>query len=186
MSREKKYKTDEEKKAAKKKYLKQYYQNNKEKILKHASDYYQNNKEKKLEYQKEYYQNNKEHILEYQSDYYQDNKDKIDEYHTEYQHEYRLTPKGRANSLLSGYKQSDKEKNRGECTLTDNWIVDNVFNGQCCHYCGESEWTKLGVDRKDSSLPHTPDNCVSCCKACNDKKGATPYDQYMRMIGKIA
>ena len=102
-----------------------------------------------------------------------------------YRAEYRATKNGRATTLISSYCQNDKKYNRGECTIDAQWMIDNVFSGQVCHYCGESDWTKLGVDRKDSSLSHTPENCVPCCKACNDKKNTTPYDEFMRMIGKV-
>ena len=100
------------------------------------------------------------------------------------QAEYRSTPFGRATNLVSTYRKEDKKNNRGECTIDAQWVVDNVFT-QPCNYCCETDWRKLGCDRKDSSLPHTPENCVSCCKACNDKKGTTPYDEFMRRIGKI-
>lgn len=122
---------------------------------------------------------------EYHAEYYQNNKEKIAEQKAEYQVEYRSTPKGRAGSLLSIYKQSDKRYNRGECTLTADWIVENIFS-QPCHYCGETDWKELGCDRIDNNLPHTPDNVVSCCTECNRKRGTTPYDEYMRLIGKIA
>ena len=122
---------------------------------------------------------------EYQAEYYQNNKEKIAEQKAEYQVEYRSTPKGRAGTLLGTYKQSDKKQNRGECTLTADWIVENIFN-QPCHYCGKTDWHELGCDRIDNSLPHTPDNVVPCCCECNKKRGTTPYDEYMKMIGKIA
>lgn len=121
---------------------------------------------------------------EYQAEYYQNNKEKIAEQKAEYQAEYRSTPKGRAGSLLSIYKQSDKRYNRGECTLTADWIVENIFS-QYCHYCGETDWKELGCDRIDNNLPHTPDNVVPCCCECNKKRGTTPYDEYMKMIKKL-
>lgn len=109
-------------------------------------------------------------------------RDKNPDYADEWMTEYRSTTYGRANRLLHSYKQKDKKRNQGECTLTVDWIVENVFSGQCCHYCGESDWKKLGVDRKDSSLPHTAENCVPCCKHCNDMKGDMSYDDYIEKI----
>lgn len=91
----------------------------------------------------------------------------------------------RAKGLINTYRKADKNYNRGECTLDAQWVVDNVFSGQVCCYCGESDWHKLGCDRKDSSLPHTPENCVPCCLYCNLKKSTIPYDEFMRRIGKI-
>jgi hypothetical protein len=52
---------------------KQYYDNNKEKILGGSKQYYDNNKQKK----KQYYENNKEKILGGSKQYYEDNKDVI-------------------------------------------------------------------------------------------------------------
>lgn len=92
--------------------------------------------------------------------------------HREKRDEYNSTPYGRATNLLTTYRQSDRKYNRGECTIDAQWIVDNVFSGQCCHYCGETDWTKLGVNRIDNSKPHTPDNCEPCCGRCNKRLGA--------------
>ena len=168
-----KYITEEERKAARKERQKKW----REEHPDYQAEWRKNNKEKYAEYQAEWRKNNKEKKAEY----YQNNKEKL----AEYQATYRLTPEGRARILLGGYKQSDNLYNRGECTLTDDWIVQNIFS-KPCHYCGRTDWHELGCDRKDSSLPHTPDNVVPCCNACNCKKGVTPYNEYMRLIGKIA
>lgn len=80
---------------------------------------------------------------------------------------YRSTPIGRANNLLKNYRREDKKNNRGNCTLSAEWIVNNIFSGQVCTHCGESDWRKLGVNRIDNSKPHTPDNCEPCCYRCN-------------------
>lgn len=74
--------------------------------------------------------------------------------------------KHRAMYLVQNYKRDDKEHNRGECTLTAKWIIDNIFTKHCVH-CGESDWGKLGCNRIDNDLPHTPDNVEPCCGSCN-------------------
>ena len=56
---------------------KEYYQDNKEKILEKRKEYREANKEKMAEYHKEYYQNNKEKFSEQSKKYYEDNKEKI-------------------------------------------------------------------------------------------------------------
>lgn len=96
------------------------------------------------------------------------------------------TPFGRADNLIKSYRHADKKHNRGECTITPDWIVENIFNGQVCHYCGKADWRELGCDRIDNSLPHVPGNVVPCCCECNKKRGTTPYDEFMKLIGKIA
>lgn len=180
MGRRRKYFTEEERKAAKSKYNKQYSQKNKEKIAKRHADYYQNNKEKKLAYQAEYRQKNKEKIAKHKAEYYQNNKEKLTEKATEYQ----ATPKGRAVNLVGTYRQEDKKYSRGECTLTAEWVIEHIFT-KPCHYCGKTDWKELGCDRIDNALPHRPDNVVPCCTDCNKKKQKTPYDEFMKKIGKI-
>lgn len=148
-----KYKTEEERKQAKKEYSKQYYK-----------QYYQTNKEKLLEQQKQYNQTNKEKIVEYHKQYFR-------------------TPMGRASRLVQAHNQEDKKYNRGECTLTARWIVDNIFS-QKCIYCGESDWRKLGCDRIDNSKPHTEDNVVPCCEACNNKRKKKPFEEFLTLMTK--
>lgn len=80
----------------------------------------------------------------------------------EYNKQYYQTPMGRASYLVQHYKQMDKEANRGECTLTAKWIVENIFTQKCAH-CNETDWRKLGCNRLDNSKPHTPDNVEPCC-----------------------
>lgn len=151
----KKYFTEEERKAAKSERNKKYYQANKEKLY-----------EKRAGYFAEYYQSNKEKIAKRNAEYYS-------------------TPFGRADILLGRYKSNDKEHNRGECTLTAEWIIQNIFS-EPCHYCGKTDWHELGCDRIDNSLPHTPDNVVPCCAECNKKRGSRTYDEYMRLISEFA
>lgn len=132
------------------------------------------------ERKKRYYEATREHEKERKRKYYIEKRDKLKGYSTE----YRKSKHGRANAMVRDYGRADKDAGRGECTLTGEWIEENIFTS-VCHYCGETDWHKLGCDRKDSSLPHTPENCVPCCKHCNDKKNKTPYEEFMRMIGKI-
>lgn len=87
---------------------------------------------------------------------------------TKYDEKYLSTPIGRANNILCGYRQSDLKNNRGECTLTAEWIVENIFSKSCAH-CGETDWHKIGCNRLDNSKPHTADNVEPCCVDCNNK-----------------
>lgn len=96
---------------------------------------------------------------------------------SKYDEKYLKTQKGRANSLLCAYRQNDKKYGRGECTLTAEWIIDNIFSKPCTH-CGETDWHKLGCNRLDNSKPHTPDNVEPCCKECNNKLARIYYKKY--------
>lgn len=155
--------TDEERKQRHKKCVNKYQQEHKDEIAEYQAEYYakwyQENKEKKLE------QNDKwraEHPERYR----------------EYQAKYHKTPMGRAKNLVGGYQTADKKYNRGKCTLTSKWVVDNIFS-KPCHYCGAIGWDIIGCDRIDNSLPHTPDNVVPCCFECNRKRGAKSYEEFI-------
>ena len=185
MGRKRLYFTEEERKAAHKEanrrwkaehpdYQSEWRKNNKEKIAKYQTEY-------QAEYQAEYYQNNRDRIAKRHADYYQNNKEKL----VRHQAEYRSTQFGRATHLISAYQRSDKKYNRGECTLTAEWIVEHIFNNPC-HYCGKTDWTEMGCDRIDNALPHVPDNVVPCCCECNRKKARYSYDEYMKIIGEFA
>lgn len=144
--------------------------------------------EGRKEYRKRWRERNLEHVKETDRIWRENNEDKIKAWrdaNPDYRVKYRGTKLGRAKNLANDYERRDKEHNRGESTITYEWILENIFNGQCCVYCGEPNWKKLGCDRKDNSLPHTPDNVVPCCGECNTKKGRRTYDEYMRVIGKI-
>lgn len=151
----------------------------KECFLQYYKQYQQEHKEELAEYNKQYRQDNKEEIAEQKKQYYQDNREELAEYYKQ----YYQTPMGRALCLVRNYRRNDKKYNRGECTLTAQWIIENIFSGQKCIFCGESDWEKLGCDRIDNSLPHTPDNVNPCCDECNTKRGKKTYDEYMKKVG---
>jgi hypothetical protein len=77
----KEYKQDNKEKIKEKD--KQYYINNKEQIKEHQKKYKQDNKDKIKEKDKQYYQDNKEKIKEHKKQYREDNKDKIKAYQKE-------------------------------------------------------------------------------------------------------
>lgn len=130
------------------------------------------------EYYKEYFavyrQEHKESIAEYEAKRYQDNKEEI----LEQQSKWRESQMGRAHMLACNYDRNDKKYNRGKCTLTPIWIVDNIFP-MPCHYCGAMGWEIMGCDRVDNSKPHTPDNVVPCCAECNRKRGSKSYEEFV-------
>ena len=142
-------------------------------------NYYLKHKDIILSQRKERYEQNKDKELLYNKEYAKEHRDELNEY----LREYAKTPNGRASKLLYSYRRKDKLANRGECTLTKEWILENII-GKPCVYCGETDMLKVGCDRKDSSLPHTPDNCVPCCKKCNSKKKKLSYEDYIKMLGK--
>lgn len=119
----------------------------------------------------------KKEISDYYAKWRAAHKDEKAEYQAEYNAEYKKTPMGRASNLVSNYQKEDKKYNRGECTLTAKWIIDNIFP-MSCHYCGATCWEIMGCDRIDNSLPHTPENVVPCCTECNRKRGRKTYEEF--------
>lgn len=153
-----------------KEYNHQYYLRNKDKIIEKSRNWANENKEKRTEISKKWTENNLEKVKESRLKWKANNK--------EYDIKYNKTQSGRAHKLITAYRQSDKLYKRGEGDLTAEWIVENILS-KPCHYCGETDWHKLGCDRVDNSKPHTKDNVVACCKECNIKKMHKDYDEFI-------
>lgn len=126
---------------------------------------------------------------EYDSLYYENNKNSILDYHKE----YGKTQMGRAQSQRGQYKRMDIRNGFGNVIDFDaRWIVDNIYTKSCA-YCGETDWHKLGCNRKDNNKPHTKDNVEPCCFKCNvklaaedfSKKKSTPLDQIDSITGEV-
>lgn len=136
----------------------------KDKQLKACRKWYWKNKEYKSQKCKEWYNEHKEERKEYNKQWREQNK----EYDKQRRLNYMRTTMGRASHLVQGYKKEDEKHNRGECTLTKEWIVENIFSKPCTH-CGKTGWEIIGCNRLDNSKPHTPDNVEPCCEECNKK-----------------
>jgi hypothetical protein len=80
----KKYKTEDEAKAAQKKQMKEYYEKNKAKVKARAKEYYIKNKDKHNELSSIYREENKEKIKSLKQNNYQKNKEKINKKSKEY------------------------------------------------------------------------------------------------------
>ena len=121
-----------------------------------------------LEKARKWKTDNRDKHIESVKQWQKDNKEKATEYKKRWKDN---NPKEtRAQNILDSYRGSDIKNNRGECTLTQKWIMDNIFSSNCI-YCGDSNWKHLGCDRIDNSKPHTPDNVVCSCGICNVERG---------------
>jgi hypothetical protein len=86
--------------------------------------------------------------------------------------------------VVKGSRGHDKAAGRNvDC---DNYIdrdwVKNIFEKQC-YYCAVEQAT--GVDRIDSAISHTKDNCVPCCHLCNHLKRDMPYEAWMILVPAV-
>jgi len=52
-----------------------------------------------------------------------------------------------------------------------------------CSYCGSK--TRPSIDRKDSRIGYTDENCVSACFRCNTLKGDMPYAAWECFIPSV-
>jgi len=109
--------------------------------------------------------------------YIDKNRDTVNEYQKKYRQKDRTTLNGKIRQLYDNYVRLDKIYNRGECTLSKDWIRENLTE---CYYCGCTDKMQLGFDRIDNTLPHTPDNVVCCCGRCNTKRGSMPFEDFIK------
>jgi hypothetical protein len=113
---------------------------------------------------------------EWQREYKYDdgrNKEAQRRYRERHREECRLrahTP----HSIWNRYRQRMKTM-RMESTLTEAEFLS--FWQQPCHYCGSAIAT-IGVDRIDSSKGYSLDNCVPCCKVCNQMKWSLGTEEW--------
>lgn len=185
---EQKKKYYEEHKEERRIYEAKYNEEHRDEISKRNKAYYEKNKEELKNRSKKYSDEHKEERRAYAVKYRNENIDKIREKdriralsseRQKWVEEYKKTPQYRATYLVQAYSQKDRQKNHGKCTLTSEWVLNNIFT-QPCYYCGETDWHKLGCDRIDNSKPHTPDNVVCSCWDCNNKRGTMLFDEFVK------
>lgn len=108
-----------------------------------------------------------------------------------------------ANKKMSGannanYKHGSKRypeyKNNAKRRNIDFNLSPNEFKSitsEPCHYCGgystdyDLKSRGNGIDRMDSSLGYTTDNCLPCCSKCNFLKNKSSYEDFINYIIKV-
>ena len=144
---------------------KEYREQNKNKISERNKKWKEDNKEYVKIRDKKYRDNNPR--TDYFIEYRKQNKEKL----TTKNSNYHKTKQGRAVVLNNRYKGEDKKRGFDTSNnISSKWIVENIFSGQACIYCGDQDWTHLGCDRIDNFKPHTADNVVCSCGLCNIEK----------------
>lgn len=73
--------------------------------------------------------------------------------------------------------------------LSEEQFLNILLNK--CYYCGVINETPIGkcaggIDRKNSDLNYTIDNCVACCKTCNIMKGILNVSDFTNTCFLIA
>lgn len=153
----------------------EYYQEHKEEILQKSAEYRETHKEQKAASDKKYAQENKEKIQQYQREYREEHKLSNAEYQKQYRiknkdtlDEYKKSPHTRYKT----YQRNAKSKQRN-FDLSEAEFVD--ITKLPCVYCGAYSDTYNGepfngIDRINSDLGYSIDNCVPCCAICNRMK----------------
>lgn len=150
------------------------------------------NREKVRENKKKSYLKNREKILAKVKEYYRDNRDKIledrknSQYHIEYRKQYYKTIDGYARMLYHAYRKADEKHGRIGNELPEDYITVEYIKQtiqQPCIYSGETDWSKMGLDRIDNNLPHLKNNCVPCSTKCNRERGSKDYYEFLNEIG---
>ena len=169
----KKYKTEEERKAAKKAAYRKWFESHREQEKERNRKYNATRKESMKEYNKKYRAEHKEYYQEYMKKWELEHKEERKAYAQEkkrwlaYNKTRRTTESNRAHALSLDYRYTDKGRGLDTGNNIDGpWIEEHIFATKCI-YCGDSRWEHLGCDRIDNNLPHTPENCVCACGICN-------------------
>jgi hypothetical protein len=127
---------------------------------KHASDYKKQYCQKNKEKISQYYQNNKFTILKTHKIYKDKNKAKI--------------------CFIERNKMAIRRKK--EFNLTFEWFMKNIWDYNC-FYCNNT--CNGGIDRLLSEVGYIEDNCVPCCKKCNNIKHLQIVQEMYERIGHI-
>lgn len=138
-----------------------------------------------------HYEKNKETYKERSRKHYYDNKEQNKEKKKEYAAKYLEERKQHAINSLAAGKIIDQYQWDKWCDgikkcakynkhpYSDDFTNDIMFEMMLpgCFYCGDIATT---VDRIDSKLEHTIENCVGCCHGCNISKGAADPATFIR------
>lgn len=155
---------------------KEYYEKNKEREAENRKRDYEKNKEKYKERRKERYEQNKEREKEKMKDY------SSNRYKDLKQHAYDSITSGRIivqhkwNLWCNAIKISVHNK---EHAYSDDFTNDVMFEMMVrgCFYCEDIATT---IDRIDSNIGHTIDNCVGCCHVCNISKNNADFSTFVK------
>jgi 5-methylcytosine-specific restriction endonuclease McrA len=168
-------------------YQKKYRERNREKNKEKQKEYYEKNKDDRKRKKKEYYENNGDKIKDSSAKYYEKNKEKIDEKNAKYledrkQHALDSISVGEIidkNKWDMWCKEIKRCAIKSKHPYSDDFTNDIMFEMmiQGCFYCGNIATT---IDRVDSKLDHTLENCIGCCYGCNNSKGAADPSTFIR------
>lgn len=98
------------------------------------------------------------------------------------------------NKLFDHYKRAAVDRNL-EFKLTMEQF--QFLTKQNCYYCGiepaqktgdwkpKGEYVYNGIDRKNNNVGYVIENCVSCCKTCNNAKHTMSEQEFCGWISRV-
>jgi hypothetical protein len=185
-----------------KKKARQYYQEHAEEIKKKALQYYYDHQEECKErcrekkkndpeykdrarqcnkrYNKKHRQERNEYSLKWKADH----PEHVNRHRQHIHDRYHNDPAYRGSRLFYRYKRLDIKKNVAPADPSEYPTLEEVNEMllQPCVFCNESDWHKIGLDRKDNRFGHIRGNIQPCCKRCNDKKGKRSNEEFRQAI----
>lgn len=99
--------------------------------------------------------------------------------------------------LFNNYKYSAKRRGI-EFQITRDQFISFLYNN--CYYCesppigyytkkrvtGDEKHYFNGIDRVDNKLGYVLENCITCCKYCNQAKSDLSKEEFISLVKKIA
>jgi hypothetical protein len=160
-------------------YMRTYYQNNPE-VRKISSERAKKYRQEHPEKRKAWRENNKEYLKEYSK------------LQTKRARERRLTMDGRLRELPQKCNQFDKTYNRISPNPITIEAINDMYTKQkgLCYYTGvklkaETGIYQISVDRLDSSIGHSIENCVLTTLPINRFKGVMTVEEFNTLINNI-
>ena len=178
----------------KKKYMRNYYQKNKNKMLRGCKRYYKEHieylrkytrqwRENHPGYTKKYYKDNKKYFKKYHDkDYYQKNKEKV----LKWNNQWRKTEKGKSYKQRNDTKRRTKFKEIFNTLTSQEWLDILKEYDYKCAYCG-CEFNEDILSTRDHIIPiskgghNIKENIVPACQSCNSKK----HDKLLESIQNV-
>jgi len=174
-------------KVCRKEYKRQYYQNNKVKLLIITKRYYQENKKKLVIYGRQYHQEHRSKLAAQMRQYYQDNRKEL----LVQAKEYRQTPKGKEVSRIHGNKRR-AQKNNAEYEKFSHLEIFKRDNWRCqiCHKKVRPDFNSFHksypnldhIISLSNGGSHIRKNVQLLCRGCNLAKKANDAGQQLRLF----
>jgi hypothetical protein len=125
-----------------------------------SKEWREKNREKYVKYCRKRYRENRQYYRDHAKRYYKTLKGHFTAYRSQ----------AKIRDLVFGLSCEEFEK----------------FLNQSCFYCGlMPEKGFSGIDRKDSSIGYTLENCISCCGVCNLAKQSLTIGQFLEHVERI-